>query len=374
MPLVYPSPGNWKRNYVHMCARCGTVQTSTTARSSTPTYGVHGTGPWNKMKMIRGSRPCLIRVAFAATIAAATLGGCGGNREQYALVVVGHGRTAAGAAFVATLRPTKECPLGLRVVEAGIARALCYSIFEEPVRPKIECLPEGRLVLHWRVAPTAHSVQLTLSDGHRITSSVMRVASGVGGPAGLYYQAVRGPAPIPVDVREIGGASQTMSVRRLVECTAVLVKHVGRNEGQSFAEIPTPHGIMSISNRVDRLHGKDYPGLRAVLGPMQIIVGSGALRLLLPLRWEARRICRGSSPFTILYGVVEGRGYRVLVRSNGRLYALRAKPVPRWVGLQGTLVYGIWRDVPDELIVRTSSAKVVETMGIGNLIAQTPCL
>lgn len=323
-----------------------------------------------RMTLSRSRLMCL----FAATVAAAVLGGCGGAKKQTAPVVLGRGQTAAGSIFVATLQPTSKCPLEVRILEAGIANMLCYSIFEQPVRPKIECLPGGRLILHWRVAPTARSVQLTLSDGHRITSSVMRVASGLGGPAGLYYQAVRGPTPIPVEVREIGGGSRAEGVRRVVECTTSLVKRVGRDE-QTFARIPTPGGILSISNRVDRMLGKDYQGLRAVLdGPTHVIVGSGALRLLPPLRWEARRICSGPSPFTVLYGVVEGGGYRVFVQFNRRLYALRTKPIPGWVGLRGTLVYGVWRSVPRELIVHTASGRVVETMEVGTLIAQTPCL
>ncbi len=320
------------------------------------------------------SRPWSMRVFFAVTVAAAVLGGCGGAKRQAGPVVLGRGRTATGAFFVATLQPTSKCPLGVRIVEAGLANMLCYSVFEQPVRPKIGCLPGGRLVLHWRVAPTARSVLLTMSDGRRIMSSVMRVASGSGGPAGLYYQAVRGPTPIPVEVREIGGASRTEALRGVVGCTTPLVKHVGRDE-RPFAKIPTPVGTLSISNRVDRILGEDHQGLRAVLeGPTHAVVGSGALRLLLPLRWEARRICSGPSPFTVLYGVVEGRGYRVFVQFNRRLYALRTKPIPGWVGLRGTLVYGVWRGVPHELIVRKASGKAVETMEVGTLIAQTPCL
>jgi hypothetical protein len=121
--------------------------------------------------------------------------------------------------------------------------------------------------------------------------------------------------------------------------------------------------------------GKDYQELTAVLeGPMHAIVGSGALRLLPPLRWEARRICSGPSPFTVVYGLVDGKRYRVFARFNRGLDALRTKPIPGWVGLQGTLVYGVWRDVPRELVVRTTSGKVVETMEVGTLIARTPCL
>src|SRR5579863_4890764 len=78
----------------------------------------------------------LMRVLFVATIAAAVLGGCGNAKKQDAPVVLGGGRTAAGAIFVATLQPTKRCPLEVRIVEAGLANMLCYSIFEDPVRPK----------------------------------------------------------------------------------------------------------------------------------------------------------------------------------------------------------------------------------------------
>ena len=316
----------------------------------------------------------LMRVLFAATVAAAVLGGCGGVKKQADPVVLGSGRTAAGTTFVATLQPTSRCPLEVRIVEAGLANMLCYSNFEHPARPKVGCSPGGRLVLHWRVEPTARSVQLILSNGHRITSSVMSVSSGLGGPAGLYYQAVHGPTPIPVEAREIGGASRTEGVRRVMECTTILVKHVGRNEQRQFAKIPTPAGSLAVLNRVDRMLGKDYPGLTAVLeGSTHAIVGTGPLRLLPPLRWEARRICTGPSPFTVLYGAVKG-GYRVFARVGHRLYALRTKPIPIWVGLQGTLVYGVWSSVPHELIVQSTSGQIVEKMEIGNLIEDTPCL
>ncbi len=337
------------------------------AQNSMPMSRAHG------FSRIALSRSQSIRALLVATVVVSILGGCGSTKKQDAPVVLGRGQTAAGAAFVATLQPTNKCPLEVRIVEAGLTNMLCYSRFEEPVRPQIECLPGGRLALHRRVSPAAIGVQLTLSDGHRITSKVM-TASGPEGPAGLYYQAVRGPTPIPMKVREIGGASQTMGVRRLVECATVLIKHVGRNEGRPFAQVPTPRGVISISNTVDRFHGKDYPGLRAVLESTQTLVGSGALRLLLPLRWEARRVCSGSPPFTVLYGVVERRGYRAFAQVNHRLYALRTKPIPGWVGLQGILVYGVWSDVPSELIVRTTSGKVVESMEVGTLIEQTPCL
>ena len=315
-----------------------------------------------------------MRVFFAATVAASLLGGCGGARQQNTPFVLGSARTAAGAIFIATLQPTSKCPLEVRIVEAGSgANMLCYSSFEEPVQPKIECV-SGRLILHWRVAPTAHSVQLTLSDGRQITSSVMRTTGGLGGSVGIYYQAVRGPTPFPTEVREIGGTWRAQGVRRLAECEGNIVKHVGRDE-RRFAEVPTPDGIMAISNREDRILGRDYPGLRAVIkGPTRAVVGSGALRLLLPLRWEARRVCSGTSPFTALYGVLNGRGYRVFVLLNHRLSVLRAKPIPGWVGLRGTLVYGIWRDTPHDLIVRTMSGTVVATEEVGTLIAHMPCL
>ncbi len=45
-------------------------------------------------------------------------------------------------------------------------------------------------------------MRLRLSNGRRITSRVAFVPASFGGPAGFYYQSVRGPTPFPVSLTE----------------------------------------------------------------------------------------------------------------------------------------------------------------------------
>lgn len=66
------------------------------------------------------------------------------------------------------------------------------------------------------------SVRLRLGDNRTITSKAIGVPRRLGGPAGLYYQVVRGPSPIPVSLMELDAHGKTLAVLKLpavVECT-----------------------------------------------------------------------------------------------------------------------------------------------------------
>jgi hypothetical protein len=75
---------------------------------------------------------------------------------------------------------------------------------------------DGLLKIEASTLPSARNVRLLLSDGRSITSRVLLLPAGVnGGPAGFYYQAVRGPVPIPVSLTELDAQGRKLRVLRL---------------------------------------------------------------------------------------------------------------------------------------------------------------
>ena len=179
------------------------------------------------------------------TVAVLACSGCGSTTPHSEdPEIIGHGRTFAGSSFVARLRRTDGCPLSVAIKESRTfgSHGLCYSNFENPERPKVECLL-GLLAIHMRVLNATRSVRLRLSDGQTVTSPAMVLPRRLGGPAALYYQVVRGPNPIPVLLTELDVQDrplQTMAIRHVVECTEQLGKRPGRT--YVLAKDQTPSG------------------------------------------------------------------------------------------------------------------------------------
>jgi hypothetical protein len=329
------------------------------------------------MTVRRERRFCAYLVGF---MVAAVLGGCAsaGSDPASSAAVLAHGRTAAGADFVATIEPTKECPLEVAVMENGVGTSkACYSILEAPARPKIECLA-GRLIIHLQVTSATQKVRLNMSNGQTVTSRVIAVPRRLGGPASLYYQAVMGPSPLPVSLTELGEDQkplQTLAIRRIQECAPDLVKRAGPPE-HVLARVQTPDGTtLSISNSDERILGRLYRGLRVVLDetpPKEI--GVGALRFTPPLRWGARRVCNGATPFTVIYGVLENQRDHAVARVGGKPQTLSHTMLPATTGWHGQLVYGIWGEIPEELTVKTPAGKTAETIEEVDQIAKLACV
>jgi hypothetical protein len=325
------------------------------------------------------------RAGGVCLLVAAVLGamcGCGGEsakvaRPRDATATVGRGRTFAGTSFVATVQRSTDCPLSVTIQEGGSfgSRSLCYSILERPVRPKVECLL-GLLAIHMQVMSAARSVWLTMSDGQRIRSPVMVLPRRLGGPATLYYQAVR-PNPIPVALTELDASNrplQTVPVPRVGECSTHLVKPVPGGTRLLVTVRAPGDRSLSIISQENLIRGKISRGLRVVLnGAAGAVIGSGALRFLPPLGWEAARIC-GAKALTAIYGVLEMESDRVFVRTGQKLNALDHIAIPASVGWHGTLVYGFTTQVPTDLIVRTQVGKTIVDERVGASIDRIPCV
>lgn len=317
--------------------------------------------------------------------------GCGGAASSHAArssrsVVVGHGQTAAGSTFVATIQTPSvaggepsgagACPLNVSITEGAQSRTtkVCYSWSESPVRPKVEC-QAGTLTIHVRVRDNTHNVRLTLSDGRVVTSPVILVPRALGGPATLYYQAVQGPSPIPVSITELderGREIRTVATPRVVECTKMQVRHL---PGHVLARDRAPGGrLFTISSERTRTLGRTYFGLRVAFeGDGASAIGSGPLRLALPLEWDVRRVCK-PYPYGIIYGVLTTPGAGAFVRTGRGLQRMRRVTIAASVRPHSTLVYSLVRQTPTEVIVRTRDGKTVVDESVSSIFLETPCV
>jgi hypothetical protein len=163
--------------------------------------------------------------------------GCGSASPHISneVVTIGSGRTFAGTRFVATLlgggareapsrsaisgevEPTSTCPLNVAIREESYRSSIveCYARMASPVRPVIECV-RGLLVIHMQATNAANRVQLTLGNGQTVTSYLMNVSRWLGGPAKLYYQAIRGSSSSPVAVTELSENGRVLRTTKVV--------------------------------------------------------------------------------------------------------------------------------------------------------------
>jgi hypothetical protein len=308
-------------------------------------------------------------------------------------VVIARGKTAAGGSFVAKAeRSSLGCDVFVSITEPsrpslglletlsgeGTGTGRCLSRSHVTVEPAVHCA-SGLLTIEANLLAKTRSVRLLLSDGQTITSPAIRVPARLGGPAGLYYQAVRGPIPIPVSLTELDASGATVAVLKLapvVECTKHVVKHFpGGNvllvhesppqipaftiRGEHFRKLGTEHFELKfrISNE-EHLFGGGGEGAGGFAGSLSMPEGSG--RALEPM---ASSGCQ-PQPYAIIYGLLEAPHDTVLARVSGDLVPLRTVTIPAREHAGGVLVYGAFSPLPTELIIRNASGKTVNTTNL----------
>jgi hypothetical protein len=239
----------------------------------------------------------------------------------------------------------------------------------------VEC-QVGVLTIHLQVRDATRSVRLTLSNGHEVTSPVMLVSRALGGPAALYYQAVPGPAPIPVAATELDGRGRSMgtvATPRVVECTNPLVHYLPGGM-RVLAKVRAPdHRTLVISTEEYRFLGKQGFGLKiAFQGRGARVIGFGALRSAPPLEWQIKRICTPYR-YSVVYGVLASKRDVVLVRTGREFETLHHAPLRVPVRRDSVLVYGFTTQDPRELIVRAPTGATVLDDNVAASAAEAPC-
>ena len=331
--------------------------------------------------------------------------------------VVARGRTAAGGKFVvrAEGRSRKPDPVGcstfvtieepshpeglLELLSSGGGTSRCLSRARVKPEPAVRC-NSGLLTVEANLLPAARSVRLLLSDGSTITSPAVHVPAHLGGPAGVYYQVVRGPSPIPVSLTELDGHGATLAVLKLpaiVECTKHLIKQLPGGVA-TLARASLPQGpSFTISGERYRKLGADHFKLELAVsneGSEPLIGGGGGQSFAseveapnasdgrfnpfgqpfgpggLVFASQASSACL-PQPYAIVYGLLREPSDSVLARVSGRLVPLREVSIPARLHAGGTLAYGAFSPLPSELLVRNASGKTVASQNLGEAALST---
>jgi hypothetical protein len=318
-------------------------------------------------------RPATLQAPFEAALerlrtalGVPTLGFEGPETPAKDWIVIGRGRTAAGETFVAKLQPPSPsarnlCQLSVTIESGNSGLGACLSRGQKAAEPSVNC-DEGRLTIQSLTRARTRSVSLLLSDGRRITSRALIVPARLGGPAGIYYQAVRGPSPIPVSITELDAHGRTQRVVRLpaiVECTEHPVKYFPGGI-RTLVRGTVPGGRrFTIVGEHYRFLGHVYFDLKVHTpegrggGGVSFSSGSGGPPVFSP---EERSGCT-PRPYDIIYGVLKDPRDTVLVRTGGKLSALRKVHIPASLHAEGVLVYGAFPAPPEEVIVRGAHGK-----------------
>ena len=189
------------------------------------------------------------------------------------------------------------------------------------------------------------TVDLRMSNGTQIVSRPVLVPRRLGGPDAFYYQAVRGPSPIPVSLTERdaqGRALRVLKLRRIVGCSKHPLKYLpgGKDtlvrghtpQGPAFSivgeryrlfgrvhiqlKLKTGEGLVSSDEGEDEEH--DRRSKRIVLGPVKRTT---------PLDSEISAACH-SHEYSILYGLLAQPRDTVLAKIAGKLVPLLRVRIP----------------------------------------------
>ncbi len=307
-------------------------------------------------------------------------------------VKIGHGGTAAGGSYTVWLEPkpgssplAPRCRLSMEVFETRAGsnsiedseidgtgvNEVCLSRLH-PRAPSVQCHDE-ELTIEAQTLPRARTVRLRLSDGRQITSRVALVPAKLGGPAGFYYQVVRGPSPIPVALIEVdahGRVLRTVRLPRTTRCARPSLKllpggtrTIARGslpQGPSFSIVGERYTLTGHTHFTLRVNVAAEAGFGGLTGGTSTIVVGGHLKPK-PSTPFAVKMETGCQPheYAILYGILKAPTDTVLVRSSGSLKPLRRVRIPASLHVHGALAYIALPAMPSELLVRTPNGKTI---------------
>lgn len=311
-------------------------------------------------------------------------------------VEIGHGRTAVGDNYTVWFEPQQpgtgtsqaRCQISVGVYEheangsssstieivSGPSQA-CLS-HSHPQAPSVQCRGgEGHLTIEAQTLPRARSVRLRLSDGRQIVSRVAIVPAKLGGPAGFYYQVVRGPSPIPVSLTEVDAHGKALRIVKLPR-TANCVRHSPKGPPRIVRTIASgtlPQGpSFSITGERTGATGKTHFELDAEVETEQGLggfisssdnltaVGAGRPPKPSPFVLQTSTGCQPHE-YAILYGVLTAPTDTVLARTSSGLQPFQQAHIPANLHAHGTLAYIPLSTLPSEVLVRTPSGKIVFT-------------
>jgi hypothetical protein len=293
--------------------------------------------------------------------------------------VLGHGRTHAGGTFVvrrekamlfnASCRPSVSIELKERTkgsaggLSHSSGTSVCFSRRDR--QPSSGCSGEVESIIT-AVPASVRTVRLLLSNGQAITSSVVRIPSRDGGPAGVYVQAVRGYSSYPVSLSELDSNDRVVAVvmLRALRCHKEPAAKGPRFVSLVKGTVPTGEAFTIEGALVQFGHGNTSFSLdlhtaqhRAFGSESEIAVGNVKPKAF---SWSLGLECPPHE-YAIVYGMLRAPGSSVLARTPAGLVPLTKVAIAADLHPEGPLVYGVFATLPTELVVLGSDGSTIYT-------------
>jgi len=307
------------------------------------------------------------------------------ERSEHAPVVA-RGMTSTGKHWTLRVRdqeqhlgPVCRRALTLQVEEQTKRHGVVVNsgTSETPVclgKGEMQGSPSGQggcqeLTIDAAVPASVRTVELRLRDGRTITSRVVRVPRRYGGPAGVYIESVRGHRARPVSLTELDDAGRVVAVRRFgrefgcpehrpeVHPPKIVTLVRGTTaDGEPFAITGTlVHFGRHYEFSVDE-SGPPSSGITAVESGS--FGGEVAQRTPKAFEWFLANQCAPRA-HAIVYGTLTPPGANVLARTPSGLVPLTLVPIAADLHAPGPLAYGVFTEVPSELIVKRSDGSTL---------------
>jgi hypothetical protein len=285
--------------------------------------------------------------------------------------LLGRGLTASGKRFTVTARRVSSlpsCKFVISIAIAGSGSGSCGPVSGH--RPEVEC-QQGELTIEERTPAATRRMRLRLSDGRTLESEVIRIPARFGGPSGVYYQAVRGPRPVPVELSELDAHGKLLARRklqRIADCTKHPLKYlpggtvtvvrssVGQ-DGPAYSIVARRYrlyGHIHLSLQLDVSNEREppFPGLLEASGGGADFPGA-------PFQAQTSQGCE-PKPYEIVYGLLGDPADTVSLNSGGTLVPLTKVTLPAQLHTHAVLAYAAVSPPAQELLVRTPAGKTFE--------------
>lgn len=299
--------------------------------------------------------------------------------------VIGRGRTAAGERFQVRLESggssqpgcgdsvsiesSSRDERGSGAISLGLG-GICLSGRYSGPASSVDC-SAGLLTVSAFVPIAARIVTLRLSDGRRVSSPAIHAP---GEREGYYYQAVRGPTPIPVSLIELDSHGRALRVVKLVpvvECTKHPLRYLDGGPrtlvhgsvpgGPAFSIVAERYRFLGKIYFEFKVHVAEAPGTGARgVGSGGTFFGNGERPAFAP---EEDFGCEPRF-YDIVYGLLKPPSASVVVDAGGVRTRLSNMAVPSYLHAGGVLAYGAFSAPPGDLVVKDVHEHVLSRLSL----------
>jgi hypothetical protein len=285
----------------------------------------------------------------------------------------GHGRTHTGTRYdveavkgygpncphIITFSVTLPSEDGTVTSSSG-SSLRCLSGKKPAPHSQVTC-DEGMLQIESSTLAQTRRVRLKLSNDHTIVSSVTLVPRKYGGPAGVYFQMLRGPSPYPVSLSELdagGHVTRTVALRAVKHCRVDQVKPAFRQivkgsapNGESFFIVGFANNELGHHTFNLEAEGPAFSNSGAQISSLEPPSSAQAKYFSLQLAVGCE-----PHPFALVYGQLRTPGTRVLVATaTAPLTPLTQMEIPSALHTPGTLAYSLFDGLPTQLVVTSAT-------------------